>query len=163
MKNNEIWKDIKGYEGLYMISDQGRVYSIRSNIYLAQSETQDGYLKVKLCRNGQRKTEYIHRLVARHFIDNPKNLPQVNHKDENRQNNNSSNLEWVTAKDNNNYGQHNSNISKALSKAVRCVELDKVYESAKAAQAELGIFATQINAVCRGKGKTAGGYHWERV
>lgn len=160
---NEIWKDIKGYEGLYMISDYGRVYSIRSNIYLAQSETEDGYLKVKLSRDGHKKTELVHRLVARHFIDNPDGLPQVNHLDEDRQNNHYLNLTWVSAKENNNYGLHNQRIAKAHCKAVKCIELDKVFESAKAAQEELGIFATQINAVCRGKGKTAGGYHWQRV
>lgn len=163
MEKQEIWMDIKGYEGLYLISDQGRVYSIRNNLYMAYKETQDGYLQVRLSWQGKKKTEYIHRLVARHFIPNPDNLPQVNHKDENPQNNNVSNLEWVTAKTNNNYGKHNERAAKARCKPVRCIELDKVYESAKAAQDDLGIFASQITAVCRGKGLTAGGYHWERI
>lgn len=159
----EIWVDVKGYEGLYMISNWGRVYSVRNNLYMAQKETQDGYLRVNLSWQGKKKSEYVHRLVARHFIPNPLGLPQVNHLDENPQNNHVSNLEWTSAKNNNNYGKHNERIAKAHCKAVRCVELDKVFESAKAAQEELGIFATQINAVCRGKGKTAGGYHWERI
>jgi hypothetical protein len=118
---------------------------------------------VKLYKNGKARTEYVHRLVARHFLDNPNHLPQVNHKDEDRQNNDVSNLEWVSAASNNNYGLHNERIAKAKSKPVRCIELNRVFESAKAAEEELNIFATSINAVCRGKRQTAGGYHWERL
>ena len=139
------------------------MYSIRSNLYIAQRETQDGYLRVKLSKDGVKRSEYVHRLVARHFIPNPNNLPQVNHLDENPQNNIVSNLQWVSAKENNNYGLHNERVAKAHCKPVKCVELNRVFESAKQAEKELGIYATTINAVCRGKGKTAGGYHWERI
>ena len=160
---NEVWMDVKDYEGKYQISNKGRVYSINSNKYLAQSKTHDGYLKVKLFKEGKARTEYIHRLVARHFLDNPDNLPQVNHIDENRENNIVSNLEWTSAKSNNNHGSHNARIAKAHCKPVRCVELNRVFESAKAAEQELSIFATAITAVCRGERQTAGGYHWERI
>lgn len=159
----EIWRDIKGWEGVYAISNFGRVYSYRNDLYLAQIPNQDGYLRVRLSNNGFRKMEFIHRLVALHFIDNPDKKPQVNHKDENRQNNRVDNLEWVTAKENNNYGNHNAKVAKAHSKPVKCIETGEIFPSGKAAGEKYGIPSTWINAVCRGVGKTAGGYHWERI
>ena len=106
MENNEIWMDIKGYEGKYKVSNMGRVYSIRSHKYLAIKNNGRGYLYVSLWKDNKEKKEYLHRLVARHFIPNPNNLPQVNHKDENKENNSWDNLEWCDATYNNNYGTH---------------------------------------------------------
>lgn len=159
----EIWMDIKNYEDKYAISDQGRVYSYLSKKYLAQQVNKDGYLFVKLSFDGKKKTEYIHRLVARHFLDNPTGLPQVNHKDENPQNNWVENLEWCDSKYNNNYGEHNNRVAKAHCKPVLCVETGEVFNSAKQVEEKIGIFATQVSAVCRGKGKTAKGYHWKYI
>lgn len=110
----EIWKDVKGYEDLYEISNTGKLRSkdrailknngiiqYRKGILIALNINSDGYLQGKLCKNGKSKTVRIHRLVAEHFLPNPNNLPEVNHKDYNRVNNNVNNLEWST---------HNENI-----------------------------------------------------
>lgn len=120
----EVWKDIKGYEGLYQISNFGRVKSLPrmmknrkcEEIIKTPSVLPKGYLKVSLCRNGKTKYCFIHRLVAEAFIPNPDNLPCVNHKDCNTSNNNVHNLEWVTYKENNSYKNHHlkRNISSAL-------------------------------------------------
>lgn len=160
----EIWKDCKGYEDLYQISNQGRVWSVKRQKYLKPLLNTKGYLYVGLqSKNGKRKTEYIHRLVAIAFIDNPNNLPQVNHKDEDRQNNCVDNLEWCDSKYNNNYGSRNENVSKGLSKAVFCVELNKTFDSITHASIETNISISCISKACSGKQKTAGKYHWRVV
>lgn len=109
---DEQWKDIKGYEGLYLISDRGRVlslYKYRSNgkkgYYVNTREmnkslTTTGYEKVELSKNGKQKSFKIHRLVAKHFVANPFNRQVVNHIDGNYLNNNSDNLEWCTTAEN---------------------------------------------------------------
>lgn len=113
MKLNFNYKevDIKGYEGLYKISNEGDVISLSKNSgflklkerYLKPTIKANGYLDVKLVKNGINKHFYIHRLVAEHFIPNPNNLPQVNHKDKNPGNNNVNNLEWCNNSYNINY------------------------------------------------------------
>lgn len=97
-------KPIKGWENLYTISSDGKVFSIRSGKYLKPRLSMDGYERVALCRGRNYTREYrVHRLVAEAFIDNPDNLPQVNHKDFNVRNNYFENLEWCTNKDNAHY------------------------------------------------------------
>ena len=100
----EIFKDIKNYEGLYQVSNLGRVYSVRNNKILKPKLNKYGYLSVNLKYKGSRVTKSIHRLVGEAFIPNPNDLPQVNHKDEDKTNNCVDNLEWCTAKYNHNYG-----------------------------------------------------------
>ena len=107
----EIWKDIKGYEGLYKISNYGEVWSVRKRILLKKCETL-GYHCVGLTKNKKRKHFKVHRLVANNFVDNPFNKPCVNHLDENKTNNHYSNLEWVTHKENSNWGTRNERIKK---------------------------------------------------
>ena len=109
---DEIWKDIAYYEESYQISNYGRVRNKKTNKYKAQHDNGKGYLTVDLWKNNKGKKEYVHRLVALAFIPNPDKLPQVNHKDEDKQNNYVENLEWCTAKYNNNYGNHTSNMVK---------------------------------------------------
>ena len=158
----EIWKDCKGYEGLYQVSNLGRVWSIRSQRYLKGCYDKDGYIKVNLtAKNGKVKTERVHRLVALAFLSNPKGLPQVNHIDENKENNCVDNLEWTSIKDNANHGTRNKRISKANSIPVYCFELDKTFYGAREAERELGINHSSISKACHGKQKTAGGYLWE--
>lgn len=110
----EIWKQIEGFENYYEISNFGRVKSLARNIYKKDGsfmkfkpenikkliKTRDGYFSVKLCINGTNKSFLVHRLVANAFIDNPLNLPEVNHMDTDRSNNIVSNLEWTTHQDN---------------------------------------------------------------
>lgn len=86
--------NITGFEGLYNITDEGEVYSLRSKKFLRKLENTDGYLEVVLCNKGKRFRTGIHRLVALTFLENPQRLPMVNHKDEDKQNNHKDNLEW---------------------------------------------------------------------
>ena len=97
----EIYKDIEGYEGLYQITSWGRVYAVDRDKFVNPEETSKGYLRVDLYKkNGMRKHFKVHRLVAKAFIANPLNKPQVNHIDGNKQNNSFTNLEWVTDEEN---------------------------------------------------------------
>ena len=130
MMQKVIWRPIKGYEGLYEISNLGK---IKSNFrqgsttdFLKISNNGNGYMMVRLCKNGKAKKYYLHRLLAQTFIDNPEDKPQVNHINENRSDNRLENLEWVTQKENNNHGNHNLNaaISKRSGKAKKIVQLD---------------------------------------
>lgn len=124
----EIWKDIKGYEGLYQVSNLGRIKSLERTIEVKTKHStcrtikerilkpekckSTQYLYVNLNKFGNVKHCTVHRLVAEAFIPNPDNLPQINHLDENRSNNCADNLEWCTNKHNCNYGKHNYNMSK---------------------------------------------------
>lgn len=115
----EIWKDIIGYEGLYQVSNLGRVKSLgngksKKEKILKQGTNSCGYYQIKLYQNGKYKTYKIHRLVAQTFLDNPNNYYSVNHRDENKQNNCIENLEWCTQEYNVNYGTRNERQSKTL-------------------------------------------------
>lgn len=99
----EEWRPIVGFEGLYEVSNTGQVRNHRGKL-LRPGLDHQGYLKCVLCKGGKTKTIYIHRLVAQAFIPNPMYLKQVNHKDEDKSNNNVDNLEWCTARYNVNYG-----------------------------------------------------------
>ncbi len=92
----EIWKDVVGYEGLYKISNKGRVFSLRKNIICKQKLNYRGYPELRLYKNGLKKHYSIHRLVANAFIPNNQNKPQVNHRDCIKTNNKVNNLEWAT-------------------------------------------------------------------
>ena len=105
----EEWKNVIGYEGLYEVSNIGNVKNVRRNTLLKLSKTNDGYIQVSLYKNGIRTGLRVHRLVAEAFLPNPDNLTQVNHKDENKTNNNVDNLQWCDAKYNTNYGHRTEN------------------------------------------------------
>lgn len=166
---NEIWREIAGYEGLYKVSNMGRVMSLNYRHtgkvkVLKNRPEKDGYLVINFCYNGKIKTFKIHRLVAEAFIPNPDNLPQVNHKDEDKTNNCVENLEWCTNKYNSNYGTRKHRLSEthkiSVSQFDKTGLLIKVYSSGITAQMETGINSSNITKCCRGKLKTAGGYIW---
>lgn len=162
---NEIWKDIAGYEVLYQVSNLGRVkslgnYKSRREKILKPNPDKDGYLHVILCKNGKGKNKSVQQLVLGAFDSNPNNLTEVNHKDENKANNRLDNLEWCDPKYNRNYGTRNERIAKKLSKQVMCVETGKIYPSAKEASRQTGANRESIRECCRGELKTAGKYHW---
>lgn len=168
----EQWLDISGYEGLYQISNFGRVKSFYfKNPRILKPHKVKGYSNVELYKNKKKKQFYIHRLVMENFcpIENM-NVLDVNHKDEDKSNNHISNLEWMTHKDNLNYGSRAEKArmkmqgkNSSRSKKVRCIEKDVIYEALREAERQLGIPTTNISKACKGKIKTAGGYHWEYV
>lgn len=104
INDTEIWRDVKGFEGLYKVNRKGEIYSVLNNIIRPPKDNGYGYNNINLNKNGKKITKYIHRIVAEAFIPNPNNYPMVNHKDENKKNNNVENLEWCTASYNVNYG-----------------------------------------------------------
>lgn len=168
----EIWKDVEGYEGCYQVSNFGNIKSLNymqtgKEKILKGFKITNGYLAVNLSKDGKSKTHTIHRLVAKTFIENPDNLTQVNHKDEDKTNNRVDNLEWCCAKYNMNYGTRTKRQSEILtnyqkfSKQVLCVETGKIYPSVMQVEREFGFAGSNISAVCRGKGKTAYGFHWK--
>ena len=151
----EEFRDIPGYEGLYEVSNLGRV---RRNGKILKPYDNDGYLRVDLFKNGIVRKFLIHRLVAQAFIPNPKNLPQINHKDEDKTNNTVENLEWCDNKYNINY---------SLAKPVLQFDLNgnfiKEWPSAKKVEEELGIHQQNISSCCLGRYglKTTGGFIWK--
>lgn len=172
MEIREIWKPIEEYEGLYEVSNLGRVKNKNGVIIKGSTASTGGYHTVVLCKNGQKRGHRVHRLVAKAFVPNPRGVNVVNHIDECKTNNNAENLEWVTQKENVNYRGAKERLSRSMKnyyadhdhhgcKPVRCVETNKVYASAKEASRELGLCRGLISGVLHGWHRTAGGYHWE--
>ena len=172
MAEEEIWCPIKGYEGIYEVSDQGRVRSLKfgKERILKPFRNKGGYLLVGLCKNGEQKKCKVHRLVAQTFIPNPDNLPEVNHKDEDKTNNFVHNLEWCDVKYNINYGTRikrisekmtNGKLSKPVLQYTKSGEFVKEWKSASDVQRNLGYFQNSISNCCNGKLKSAYGYIWK--
>ena len=168
----EIWCTIKGYEGMYEVSDQGRVRSLKFGKERILRPGMDGcgYLQVGLWKNGDRNVFLVHRLVAQSFIPNPDNLPEVNHRDENKENNFVQNLEWCSDKYNTNYGTRNQRVSEKntngkLSKPVlqftKDGELVGEWKSMMDVQRNLGYANQHISSCCKGKLKSAYGFIWK--
>lgn len=179
----EIWKSIDGYDGKYQVSNLGRVKSIFTtyatknglrkkyrDVMLKPMVQKNGYLYVCLWSENKKKNCLIHRLVAQAFVPNPYQHPEVNHKDENKSNNNASNLEWCTTKENVNYGTCIQRISQSLinhpckSKNVYQYSKNgvfiKMWISASEIERQLGYLRTVICRCCRGVSKTAYGFVW---
>lgn len=175
----EIWRPIKDYDGLYEVSNLGRVRSVerietlsdgRKHLHkgkiLKPAKGTGGYLICKLYKNSKHKTITVHRLVAKAFIPNPDNLPQVNHRDENKRNNCVSNLEWCSCKYNINYGTGIQRSTEKRSKSVLQLDINTgrvIYEypSLMEVVRKLNISQSRISDCCRGKRKTAYGYKWK--
>ena len=169
----EIWKDIKNYEGYYQASNFGKIRSIDRKIasgnktknlkgkILKASKNNKGYLQINLCVNNIRNKCLVHRLIAQTFMPNPNQLECINHKDENKANNHIENLEWCDYTYNNNYGTFKSRVSSSKSKSVKCVELSLIFKSQLEASKYFNIKSSAISRCCKNKNRTAGGYHWE--
>ena len=164
MKNYKI---IIGHEN-YLIYNDGRVFSKKTNKFLKSIPNNKGYHKIKI----DKKTFSIHRLVAEYFIPNPLKLSQVNHKDGNKNNNNYINLEWCTNSENMKHAFENNlnSISKErIEKAKKkIIQYDlktnkeiKIFDSADDIEKELGIHHGNIAGVCKGRRKSAGGFGWK--
>ena len=157
----ETWRAIAGYEGLYQVSNLGRVKSLNYNHtgtdkILKPGKNQGGYLRVGLSKDGHTKHLLVHRLVAEAFIQNQNNLETVNHKDEVKTNNVASNLEWMSRGDNKRYSANKS--AKMFDKQTG--ELLATFPSTREAERVTGINQSNISECCKGKRKSAGGYIW---
>lgn len=148
-------KDIKNYEGLYAVTEDGRIWSYRSKKFLVPQVAGQGYLKVELYKKGHKKASlFVHRLVAEAFIPNPDNLPEVNHKNEDKTKNEVSNLEWMS---------HQANVAYSNAKAIRCIELNRVFNSVIDAERALNLRHENICKVLKGKLAYTGGYRFEYI
>ena len=168
MTNNisEIWVDLAGYEGLYSVSNLGRIASHHWNKrrILRPRTNNRGYSLVNLSKNGRLKTFKVHVLVAKHFLPNPCGLTEINHKDEDKSNNRCDNLEWCTRSYNVNYGTRIAKQRSAVIKAV--IQYDKngeiiaSYDSITNASRAVGLSVQHIAACCKRKYPYAGGFIW---
>lgn len=173
---DEEWRDVEGYEGYYQISNLGRVKSFKhkSPRIMKPHHDKKGYARLILRKSGKDIPNLVHRLVAKAFIPNPQNLPEVNHKDENPSNNVLTNLEWCDKKYNNNYGTKIERgvanrdaraIGDKNSMAVLQLDINgnliKEWKSATACREELGFDNSVIAKCCKGKLKTGYGYTWK--
>ena len=176
----EIWKDIKDYEGLYQVSNKGRIkrverdyickhyaggnskYTLKEQI-LKPRKSNTNYLQVGLVKNKKQKHFSIHKLVANAFIENPNNYKIINHKDSNIENNNVENLEWCTQSYNIQYAYNNK--TKTPPNMRKILQLDNEiiineFTSMMEAQRITGIKYENISKCCRNLRNKAGGYKW---
>ena len=158
----EIWKDIKDYEGLYQVSNLGRVKRITTGRVLKPLKHANGYLMVKLSKNSIVYTKTVHRLVAEAFIPNPEHKSEINHIDENKTNNTVSNLEWMTRKENINHGTRTERMSKTQSIPIIATNIktgeSKEFYGARECARQLGLTHGNITSVLKGRYKQTGGY-----
>jgi hypothetical protein len=167
------WKDVVGFEDCYMVSDTGLIYSKRVGRLIATKRNNRDYVQVHFWKNNKCIMKLLHRIVAEAFIPNSKGLPQVNHKDEDKNNNNADNLEWCT----NLYNRHHGTgyarscvghdykeMGFKNGKPVMMIALDgehiATFTSVLNAQKIVGVSEANIRRSCYEGHRTAGGYKW---
>lgn len=172
MEFNEEWKDVIGFEGAYQVSNLGRVRSLDRTVeyinhgtptkmkifgrILKLTPDPEGYLQVGLKFGKKVKSTGVHRLVAQAFLPNPNNLPCVNHKDYQRDNNHVDNLEWCSVEYNNHYSENQDRrphsmyvrcgklAGKKIGRKVKCIQTGQVFDTMSAAEKELGLWASAV-------------------
>ena len=171
----EIWIDVPGFEGLYQVSNTGRIKSFKKSSkhgcqaehFLKPTLASNGYYQVTLYGELKKKKFQVHRLIAQCFIPNPENLPQINHKDENPANNSADNLEWCTAAYNSAYGTARLRMmitkSKMVEQYLPSGQFLARYVCSSIAQEITGISHKLIQQCCSGSIKSACGYVWRYV
>lgn len=170
----EIWKDIPNYEGLYQVSNLGRIKSLeridalgnrRKEKILKPQISNNGYYRVQLCKNSKVRFYLVHRLVWIAFNGQISESIQVNHINEIKTDNRLENLNLMTCKENINYGSRNERVSKKLSKVVLQFTLDNIlikeYHNTMQVARENGFNQGHISDCCNGKRKTAHGFKWK--
>lgn len=153
----EFWKDIKDYEGLYQVSNVGQVKSVKSGKILKLQKSKDGYPHVKLYKNGKAKRFCIHKLVAKAFLPNEDELPEVDHINGDRADNRVCNLQWIS---------HVENLRKKETgwgqpKRVQCIETGEVFESITAAAESVNKKFGTMSQHLRGLTQTCAGKHFK--
>lgn len=153
----EVWKDIVGYEGLYQVSNFGRVKN--NNKLLKGYIAGRGYIYVVLYKNNIRKHKTIHSLVALHFIENPDNLYTINHKDENKLNNRVDNLEWMSIDNNNKYSLLGGKNSRAV--PILQYENNKLIKEWDSVRDAIREYGFGITSNLKNKTQKSYGYYWK--
>lgn len=175
-KHREIWRPVKGYEGLYEVSNLGRLKSLprkgtKGGIISATYSNSKHYAHVPLTKDSRHKTVSLHRLVAEAFVENPSGKPQVNHKDGNKRNNSANNLEWTTGSENIRHAfrmglKDTKAANEARSRKVMQIADGKIvmkFQSIHDAEKFTGVANQNIIKVCQGKRRTAGGFKWSYI
>lgn len=176
----EMWRDIRGYEGLYQVSNYGRVRSLdrvieyyqptakklvktlfKGKILKSNFNYGSGHYQVLLCNNGEEKWHQVHVLVAEAFLPNPSNCDIVHHKDHDTSNNRVENLEWLT-KEEHDLG-HGTEKSKVVYQYTLDGDLVAIWASANEAARQLGYSQGNITMCCQGKRKSHKGYIWSYI
>lgn len=157
------WKQIKGFEGLYEISDTGEVKNTKRNKIVKPRITIWGYSQYGLMKKHKRYWRTAHRLVAQAFIPKPKNKREVNHIDGNKLNNNVKNLEWTTRRENIKHAIRMGLQQSSTCKRILCVETGEVFNSAAEAARKYKKARDTIARAANGTNITSAGYHWKYI
>lgn len=162
----EEWREIKGYEGMYEVSNAGRVRNSRNKRIMTLVLDHKGYKNVSLSKNNKSKSYKVHRLVGFAFIENPNNYPQINHIDCDKTNNIASNLEWCTNSQNMKHARENKLIPPLKPTCVPVLKCDmdlnvlKRYNSIKEASIDIGCSMSSIRQCLDGRSKRCFGFKW---